>query len=283
MSKHNVVSFSGGRTSAYLVHCIEKMRKAGEIDNVHYVYMDTGAEHPKTYEFIKNCVDHFGIDLICLRPVTNMEKGKGNGYKVVGIDECTNDLQPWIDMSKKYGLPYVHGAFCTDRMKTTPFIKWANDTFGKDNYTSWLGIRIDEKQRLKAKPNTKYLAEISIMDKQDIIGWWDEQPFDLDINEWEGNCVFCIKKGVNKVALAAKDNPDLAADFIKIINSDDVRERESQKEAPKVMYRGNMTLEQVIQTYDQFSREQIMGSMRSASGACTESCEVFNCQLDMEF
>lgn len=281
MSKANIVSFSGGRTSAYLVHCIEKMRKNGEIDNVHYVFMDTGAEHPKTYEFIKQVVKHFNIDLVCIRAVTNLEIGKGNTYEIININDIGHNLKPWTDMSEKYGLPYVHGAFCTDRMKTTPYNKWAKDTFGKDNFTSWLGIRIDELNRLSPKKGIKYLAEISPMDKLDIIGFWREMPFDLDINEWEGNCVFCVKKGVNKIALAVIDNPDLAKQFQDVIASDKVRHRESQQEAPKVMYRGNMTLEQIINTYGQFSREQIMQSMRSSSGSCTESCEVFGCQIDM--
>lgn len=35
----HVVSFSGGRTSAYLVHLMEEQRKAG--NNVCYIFMDT--------------------------------------------------------------------------------------------------------------------------------------------------------------------------------------------------------------------------------------------------
>ncbi len=40
MSMHQVVSFSGGRTSAYLVHLMEAQRKAGA--SVHFIFMDTG-------------------------------------------------------------------------------------------------------------------------------------------------------------------------------------------------------------------------------------------------
>lgn len=39
MSMHQVVSFSGGRTSAYLVHLMEAQRKAGA--SVHFIFMDT--------------------------------------------------------------------------------------------------------------------------------------------------------------------------------------------------------------------------------------------------
>lgn len=39
MSMHQVVSFSGGRTSAYLVHLMEAQRKAGV--SVHFIFMDS--------------------------------------------------------------------------------------------------------------------------------------------------------------------------------------------------------------------------------------------------
>ena len=51
--KH-VVSFSGGLTSAYLVHLKP---------DADYILMDTGAEHEKTYEFIKRVVKEWDINL----------------------------------------------------------------------------------------------------------------------------------------------------------------------------------------------------------------------------
>jgi len=44
--KQIVVSFSGGRTSAYLCSLIKGLHP----DAV-FVFMDTGAEHPETYDF----------------------------------------------------------------------------------------------------------------------------------------------------------------------------------------------------------------------------------------
>ncbi len=99
----HVVSFSGGRSSAYLVYLMELRRIAGE--DVRYVFMDTGAEHPKTYEFIRNIVKHWKIDLICLRVVVNPVLGQANGYKLISIDEIGYDLQVWRDICAKYGTP----------------------------------------------------------------------------------------------------------------------------------------------------------------------------------
>ena len=77
-----VVSFSGGRTSAYL--CYLMIEKFGR-ENVEFVYMDTGAEHPKTYEFIRNVNNAFNLNLTCLRTVFNPTLGKANSYEVISI------------------------------------------------------------------------------------------------------------------------------------------------------------------------------------------------------
>ena len=73
--------------------------------------MDTGAEHPETYEFVKKVNAEFDLNLVCLRAKINEKLGDGVGYRIVGIDEICDDLQPWHDMAKKYGLPYHGGHF----------------------------------------------------------------------------------------------------------------------------------------------------------------------------
>lgn len=276
--KQIVVSFSGGRTSAYLCSLIKQLHH-----NAVFVFMDTGAEHPQTYEFIKQCNDYFGLNLVCLRPVVNAVQGVGVSYRVVGINKIGDDLQPWRDMSLKYGLPYHGGAFCTDRMKTTPCKKYLDDTYGVGNYHIWLGMRIDEPRRTKPREGFSYLAEISDFEKQDILDWWAKMPFDLKIKEHLGNCVFCIKKSINKVALAAKDEPNLARKFIKMINMDDVRIVESRTTPSDAMYRQNMSLEGIIDIYAEMPRDKLAKTVRSTfeTGSCSESCEAFAEQMDL--
>ena len=281
VEKYNVVSFSGGRTSAYLIHRIQTMVSQGLIKNVKYVFMDTGAEHPKTYEFIRQVVKHFEIDLVCIRSVMTTEVGVGAKFKEISIDDICDDYGPWKDMMKCYSTPFIHGPMCTDLMKTAPYKKYCDETFGRHNYTSWLGIRIDEPRRLKPKKGYRFLAEISPMDKQDILGFWKTQPFDLDLDEWLGNCVFCIKKGVNKIALAAIDEPELAAKFWDMLNTQPIRIIETRVDAPLIMYRGNNTFKSAQDSFADFGRDDILSRMRGNNGGCAESCEVFGCQGDL--
>lgn len=275
-----VVSFSGGRTSAYLVWLMEKTKKAGE--KIVYIFMDTGAEHQKSYDFVRAVAKNFAVEIICLRVAVNPELGKANGYTVASIDEIGPDLKPWSDIVKKYGVPYFGGAFCTDRMKLGPFTKYCNEHFGKGNYETWLGIRADEPNRLSEKDGIRYLAEISDFYKHDVLDWWGEQDFDLGIDEWNGNCVFCMKKSDLKLAAAQRDNPGHYIEFMEMIESDEVRTgyKAGSRES---MYRRKRSLGQVIATFDGSTGDEIKSRIRGGkmvdSGSCSESCEVFNCSI----
>ena len=303
-SKVQVVSFSGGRTSAYMVWLIESMRKSGEwTAPVEYIFMDTGAEHPKTYEFIKRCVEYFGINLTCLRGNFEQPVGVGHTYEVIDVSEIKYDMQngPFAQLMRKYGAPTVMSAWCTSRMKEETHDKYCNDKYGKGNYSTWLGIRYDEQARLKIgnARGIRYMAEITDFEKDDVLDFWSGMPFDLEIQEHQGNCVFCIKKSINKLALAARDEPELLSDWLGAIDSASDRlnqpiekttdglfqETYTQHIKKGVMYRGSNSMESIIAKFALHSRDEIYDSIRSMkrkeSGGCTESCEAFVNQLEL--
>lgn len=226
MSNH-VVSFSGGRTSAYFVWLVLSLIKSGWWEKniggkVYFIFMDTSAEHPKTYKFIREVVGNFGIELVCLQGDFDQPVGVGHSYKVVSINNLKHDPVNGVygQMMRKYGVPTIASPWCTSRMKEEVHDKYCDDTFGKGNYTTWLGIRSDEPKRIKL-PNSRgirYMAELSDFDKEDVLQWWEEMPFNLEIDEHLGNCVFCFKKSHGKVALAARDEPDLLSDWERSID-----------------------------------------------------------------
>ncbi len=274
-----VVSFSGGRTSAYL--CNLMIEKHGE-GNVDFVFMDTGFEHPATYDFIRNVNEAFGLNVTCLRANFNQPLGVGVQFNIVDVNSISCDLVPFKNMMKKYGVPYIGGMFCTDRMKLQPFKKYCEQTYGKGNYETWLGIRIDEPKRLGKKDGIRYLAEISDFEKQDILDWWEKQSFDLEIEEWLGNCVFCPKKSNLKIAAAQRDEPEIYLNWLESIYSDYVRIDKNTGHHSK-MYRGKQSLESLIATFDGATGNEIKSRLRGIksldSGSCSESCEVFSCSI----
>ena len=271
-----VVSFSGGRTSAYL--CKIMIETFGR-ENVDFIFMDTGAEHPKTYEFIKNVNDEFNLNLVCLRLKVNKELGKGNDYDIVDIKDICSDLKPFSNVLRKYGVPYISGMFCTDRLKLVPFKKYCTNMYGRNNYETWLGIRIDEPKRLSEKPYIKYMAEISEFEKQDVLDWWSKQDFDLDIDEWLGNCIFCPKKSNLKLAMAHREEEEQYKKWLSMIYSDSVRIDEKTGHYSK-MYRGKQSLENIIKIFEDSTTKEIKQRIRGGkmldTNSCSESCEVFD-------
>lgn len=302
---NHVVNFSGGRTSAYLVYLIEQMRKSGEwTEPVEYIFMETCAEHPKSYKFIKKCVEYFGIELTCLRGDFKQSVGDGATYEVVSIDDLKYDMVngPFAQILKKYSVPTVMSKWCTSRMKEETHDKYCDDKYGKGNYVTWLGIRADEQSRLKIgkRPDLRYMAEITDFEKDDVLDFWSGMPFDLEIQEHLGNCVFCIKKSINKIALAVRDEPELANQWMQAINSatdrlnqptvieiNDLFPHKYTRHVIKgVMYRNHNSMESIIAKFALHTRDEIYDSIRSMkrkeSGGCTESCEAFaEDQIDM--
>jgi hypothetical protein len=332
-----VVSFSGGRTSAYL--CSVMIDTFGH-ENVDFIFMDTGAEHPKTYDFVRSVNKELGLNLICLRGRFNQPLGKGLEFDIVRVEDLKTDLNAFAGEVGKYGVPYIGGMHCTSRMKLLTFQKHCDKEYGKGNYETWLGIRADEPARLvgdknyksikknlglsdksildmfrtfscngsqdlysrhfvsgedlekdifkklnshllkkRDEDNVRYLAEIDENDKRDILDWWGDQSFDLGIDEWLGNCVFCPKKSNLKLAAAQRDEPALYAQWLNMLYSDSVRLDHNTGHWSK-MYRGKQSLESLIATFDGSTgaeiKRRIRGGKMLDTNSCSESCEVFN-------
>jgi hypothetical protein len=323
--KKHVVSFSGGRTSAYLCHVM--LEKFGK-DNVDFVFMDTAAEHQETYSFIKKCVDYFDIDLVCLQADFNQPLGEGHSYNIVPVESLKQDLVngPYAQMVKKYGIPTVKSAWCTSRMKEETHNKYCADKYPDNNFITVIGMRADEPKRyygktawnaIKGHPydwqeahkiflgksdlwiaanakealalrrqalesvKIKYLCEFSDFSKPDVNDFWSGMLFDLEIEDHLGNCVFCMKKSIGKIALAQRDEPELESQFNQMIQAGSGRLNTGEIKKG-VMYRGLNSLESIKIIYQDASREEIKNSLKSMkdNSACSESCEAFG-QMDL--
>ena len=64
-----LVTVSGGRNSGY--KAIKLHQNYKDKFDMHFVFANTGQEHPKTIEFIKNIRDHFGIHIHLIEAVVN--------------------------------------------------------------------------------------------------------------------------------------------------------------------------------------------------------------------
>jgi len=206
-----VVSFSGGKTSAYMAKSLLDIYG----DRVHFVFSNTGAEHQKTLDFIKRCQDNWNMNIIWIEAKVNHSgrgRGYGTAYTIVDYESASRDNEPFEEVIKKYGLPSPAYLHCTRELKEQPITAWANDNFGRNGYKMAIGIRADEIDRINLeaakKRNIIYpLADWGIK-LQDISGFWEMQDFTLNIPSYLGNCVACYKKTDRKLFTIARENPN---------------------------------------------------------------------------
>lgn len=201
-----LVSFSGGRTSAFMAKFLKERYPNREML---FVFANTGKEREETLIFVDKCDKEFDLNLVWLEADVNEEKGKGTSYKIVDFETASRNGEPFESVIKKYGLPSKLYRHCTRELKEVPIHKYAKEVLGSD-YLTAIGIRADEKHRLKTNSKNIYpLAEIGVGEVF-IRNWWKRQSFDLDLKDYEGNCDLCFLKSTRKKLTLISENPNVA-------------------------------------------------------------------------
>jgi hypothetical protein len=274
------ISVSGGRSSMFMAWNIQK-HWADKYELL-FVFANTGCEHPRTLEFVHLCEKAWNMPIVWLESVTNPIHGKGVSFKVVDFESASRDGAPYRGMVEKHGVPNIKRPFCTKELKTRPIFAylrqlpgWGGEGGMGKTYHMALGIRADEPKRLKPTPGKLYpLADEWPVDKQDVLDWWEDQPFDLDLIERYGNCVWCFKKSLNKHMLNLGD----AAEFY--LFPAEMEMRHSTKGAgytgePFKMFRENRSTLDLIKLVNVIEPDERMGARAHEDAGCSESCEAF--------
>lgn len=210
MEEKIIVSFSGGRTSAFMATLM--LQNYNRQDLV-FVFANTGKENKETLDFINKCDLAWQLNVVWLEALVNPEKGKGTTYKLVSYETASRNGEPFADVNKKYGIPNKNQPHCTRELKEAPIKKYAKETFGK-NYKMAIGIRIDEAGRINRLRAEKYnwiypLADDFPTTKKMVSNFWSKQPFDLSIPDYLGNCDLCWKKSKKKRLRILSENPSI--------------------------------------------------------------------------
>lgn len=214
IDKNIVVSFSGGETSAYMARWLKENQKK-YCDNLIFVFANTGQEHKLTLEFVDMCDKQFDLDLKWVEAKVYHGERISTGYKLVNYESANLTGEPYEEVIKKYGIPNQTSKHCTRDLKANPITNYCIDLFGKNNFTTAIGIRVDEMDRLTKYKNRKVwypLATVHKMTKQDINVWWSKQNFRLKIPHYQGNCTWCWKKSMRKLLTVMDETPE-AFDF----------------------------------------------------------------------
>jgi len=271
MEKKLLITFSGGRTSAFMARFIQ-VNPAYEDYNKIYLYANTGKEHENTLKFIDQCDKEWGLGIVWLEADVIHEKRKGTKYKVVNFETASRDGEPFEDVIKKYGLPSKLYRHCTRELKEVPIHKFAKDYFGSKDYKTALGIRADEQHRISNNPAYIYPLDVLQLDEKFIRKWWDKQSFDLELKDYQGNCDLCFLKSVRKKLTILTETPNLYEWW-------DKQEKENYREYQDKfdVYR-DLTIEQLVEKAKQpFNKAIDLHELRKQQNS------LFDLDLDIEF
>ena len=203
-NKQLLISFSGGRTSAFMARLLLELPKYKTSQKL-VVFANTGRENESTLKFVNECDNRWNLNVVWLEADVIKEKGRGTNYKIVNFETASRNGEPFEDVINKYGLPSKLYRHCTRELKEVPIRKFAKDNLRPD-YLIAIGIRADEQHRLGRKPGYIYpLAELNFTENI-IREWWDAQDFDLKLKDYQGNCDLCFLKSKRKKLTILSEN-----------------------------------------------------------------------------
>ncbi len=210
------ISFSGGRTSGYMLYKILEANN-GLPRNAVVSFQNTGREMPETLDFVRQVSERWNVPIVWLEyDIT--DEGK-NYFKVVNHNSASRNGEPFDKLINKYNrLPNARFRFCTGVLKMQTGQKYLK-SLGWKSWKHAIGIRADEPRRLTKKSEGNIdlfypLAEAQ-KTKRNVEAFWMLQPFDLALpmhngKTMKGNCDFCFLKSEATLALMAREHPELA-------------------------------------------------------------------------
>ena len=210
-NEDTVISFSGGRTSAFMLWKVLDAYDGKLPENIKVCFSNTGKEMPETLDFVKDCQEHWGVDIVWL------EYCSENKYKVVNYQSASRKGEPFEELiKKKKYVPNMFARFCTSDLKVIPINKYL-ESIGFEDFITFVGIRADEPRRV-AKQRGKENYAVPLADENiglsDIYEFWSNNEFDLNLpningyTHW-GNCDLCYLKSHQKKISIIRERPDL--------------------------------------------------------------------------
>ncbi len=295
MKEKLLVSFSGGRTSAFMTYWLFKNMK--DKYEMKVVFANTGKERNETLDFVEKCDKEFSFGVVWVEANINEKKGKGTTHIVTNYLNAKRNGEPFENVIKKYGMPNQNAPFCTRELKLRPIQSYAKSIGWKD-YQTALGIRNDEPRRLnwekKHQNNLLYFAELVNVTKSDVNFFWSKQSFDLDLKSFEGNCDLCYKKSMRKLLTIIKNKPELTTWWKEMEEKyqnyiPEHLKNKTKLKTPLRFYREQLSIDDLIEdtkmdfieandeshVVDKYKQMVLFNQYLDENFGCTESCEIW--------
>ena len=215
-----LISFSGGRTSGYMLHQIIQAHGGTLPDDVVVAFANTGKEREETLRFVHECGARWGVRIRWLE-LTKRSGPAADRFEEVGFNSASRNGEPLARLiAAKQFKPNGVMRFCTEDTKVNTIRHFCEETLGWHSWKNVVGLRHDEGHRaLKAyarndegkSPWVTYLPlDKARVAKANVMEFWAQQPFDLGLRGYEGNCDLCFLKGRGTLKAIIREHPGIA-------------------------------------------------------------------------
>lgn len=277
--KRLVISFSGGRTSAYMTWWLLNVWPDRNNWEMVVVFANTGLEAEGTLEFVRECATIWNIEIIWIEYTPGSRKGWKVIPKQVTFETASRNGEPFELMIQRLGIPSTNTPFCSTILKNRTIKAFFRAKKWRKYYVA-IGIRNDEIDRI----SESYLADRILYPfimfnptyKIGVRNFWELQPFDLRIHEDEGNCKNCWKKDILRLVRNARRIPESFDWYRQMTNRyGHLNPRESKLLPPFNFYRGNLSPDDIFKLALLPDNEISALASREKLDGCAESCEAF--------
>ena len=211
------ISFSGGRTSAYMLWRVLQSNGGKLPGDVIVCFANTGKEDEATLEFVRDCSVSWNVPITWLEWRDTEEK-----FEVVTFETASRNGEPFEALIRKRNyLPNPVTRFCTIDLKIRPIGRYLlslgmADTKTEAENMSMIGMRADEQRRAaKIADKSRIPLVTACITKEDVAAFWRSQSFDLNLPNnngvtMHGNCDLCFLKGGAQILSLIAEKPERA-------------------------------------------------------------------------
>ena len=222
-----LISFSGGRTSAFMLKQIIDAHGGTLPDDIYVTFANTGKEMPETLDFVQACSEHWGVKVHWLE-LEMADERPVYRTKEVTYETASRDGKPFEALiGRRSYLPNPVARFCTAELKIRRMKDFMWKMKGYKHWDNVLGLRYDEPKRVSSSRNASdrerwgnlmpmYDAKHTV---KDVLEFWQKANFDLTLPSIDGqtlagNCDLCFLKGRKTLTKLIKERPDLTTWWI---------------------------------------------------------------------
>ena len=210
------ISFSGGRTSAYMLWRVLQAHGGSMPDDVPVIFANTGKEDEATLRFVRDCGVNWGVKIVWVE-----WRDTETGFEVVDFEAASRQGEPFESLIvKRAYLPNPVTRFCTYELKIKTMARHMvaigiADTVSEGERMGVIGIRADEPLRAAKFEKDRLPLWRAGVGVREVESFWCGQNFGLELTSFAGrtlagNCDLCFMKPPAQLLSLIAERPERA-------------------------------------------------------------------------